>query len=122
MPIAARIIGDVAVATFFARADVPAECGGAAGFDRQHHTQLAETQMPGVRAAALLGAFARFDPDYHALAVDVGVFERDHFTGAQTRAIGDAQRGAVFGAWRGVDQTRDLFSRQHRAELLRSAR
>jgi len=51
MPIAARIISDVAVATFFARADVPAECGGAAGFDRRHCTQLAETQMSGMRAA-----------------------------------------------------------------------
>ena len=55
-------------------------------------------QMRGQHHVAVLAALALLDPDHHAGAVDVADLERDHFGGAQARAIGHAQRRPVLEA------------------------
>src|SRR5208337_2414400 len=67
---------------------------------RQHHI-------------AILAALALLDADQHALAVNVGDLERDHFRGAQTRSIGHAQGRFVFEPWCRIEQPRHLFRAEH---------
>src|SRR6185436_13618774 len=55
-------------------------------------------QMPGQHDVAILVPLALLDPDDHPGAVDVADLERDHFVGAQARAIGHAQRRPVLEA------------------------
>jgi hypothetical protein len=62
---------------------------------------------------AILAAFTLLDPDQHALAINVGNLERDHFLGAQTRSIGHAQSRLVFESWCGIEQARHLFRAEH---------
>jgi hypothetical protein len=55
------------------------------------------------RAARAVGhevPAALFDADHHAFAVDIADLERGHLGGAQTRAIGHAQRRLVSEPWR----------------------
>jgi len=73
---------------------------------RQHHVTV-------------LAAFALFDADDHALAVDVGDLERDHFSGAQAGAIGHAQRRLVLQPRCGIEQPRHFFDAQHHRQLAR---
>ena len=51
MAVAARVVGDPAVAAIFAALDVPAEGGRAALLDGRHHLELVEAHMPGIGAA-----------------------------------------------------------------------
>ena len=51
MPVAAGIVGDARVGAVLAALDMSAERGGAAGLDRRHDLQLAETHMAGVGLA-----------------------------------------------------------------------
>jgi hypothetical protein len=67
----------------------------------------------------VLAAFALLDADDHAFAVDVGDFERDHLGGAQTGAIGHAQRRLVLQPRRGIEQPRHLFDAEHHRQLAR---
>src|ERR1700692_4279966 len=48
-------------------------------------------QMRRKHHVAVLVALALFDPDHHALAVDVGYLQRDHLGHAQSGPIGHAQ-------------------------------
>ncbi|MET4221130.1 hypothetical protein ABIB00_006365 [Bradyrhizobium sp. LB14.3] len=60
----------------------------------------------GEHDVAVLAAFALLDAEDHALAVDVGDLERDHFGGAQAGAIGHAQRRLVLESGRSIEQPR----------------
>src|SRR5258708_143709 len=71
---------------------------------RQHH-------VPVFAALALL------DANDHALAVNVANLERDHLGGAQTRAIGHAQRRLVLEPRRCIEETRHLLRTQHDRQL-----
>jgi hypothetical protein len=62
---------------------------------RQHHV-------------AVFVALALFDPDHHALAVDVGYVQRDHLGNAQSGAISHTQCRLVFETRCGIEKTRDL--------------
>src|SRR6202022_4658639 len=70
-------------------------------------------QMRRQHDIAILAALALLDPDQHALAVNVGDLERDHFRGAQTRSIGHAQGRLVFEPWCCIEQARHLFRAEH---------
>ena len=48
MPIAAGIVGDADLAAILTGLDMAAEGCGAAGLDRRHHLELAETEMAGM--------------------------------------------------------------------------
>src|SRR5450755_4498740 len=74
-------------------------------------------QMRGQHDIAILAAFALLDPDHHALAVDVGYLERDHLSGAQTRAISHTQRRLVFEPRRCIQQPRHLLRTEHDRQL-----
>ena len=58
-------------------------------------------------------ALALFDPQRHALAVDVRHLQGHDLGDAQARAIGDAERGLVLQAGRGFEQEGHLFLAQH---------
>ena len=51
MAVAARVVGDAAVAAILAALDMPAERGRAAVLDGRHHLKLAEAHMPGIGSA-----------------------------------------------------------------------
>ncbi len=51
MAIAARVVGDTAVAAIFAALDMPAERGGAALLDRRHDLELTQAHMSGIGPA-----------------------------------------------------------------------
>ena len=74
-------------------------------------------QMRGEHHVAILATLALLDPDDHAGAVDVADLERDHLGGAQTRAIGHAQRRPVLEAGRGFQEARHLLRAQNDGQL-----
>ena len=51
MPVAARVVRNLAVRALLAARDMPAECRRAAALDRRHHLQLAEADMAGMGPA-----------------------------------------------------------------------
>ena len=51
MAVAARVVGDPAVAAVLAALDMAAEGGRAAALDGRHHLELAEAHMPGIGLA-----------------------------------------------------------------------
>ena len=51
MAVAARVVGDAAVAAILATLDMPAERGRAARLDRRHHLELTQAHMPGIGSA-----------------------------------------------------------------------
>src|SRR6266851_8699571 len=51
MPVAARVVGDPAVAAILTALDMTAEGSRAAALDRRHHLELAEAHMPGIGLA-----------------------------------------------------------------------
>src|SRR5260370_35073240 len=51
MTVAARVVGDPAVAAILTALDMAAEGGRAAVLDGRHHLELAEAHMPGVGSA-----------------------------------------------------------------------
>src|ERR1700737_3900690 len=63
---------------------------------RQHHV-------------AVLVALALFDPDHHALAVDVGYLQRNHFGHAQSGPIGHTQCHLVFEPRCRIEKTPDFL-------------
>ena len=48
VPVAAGVVGNLRIGTLLTARDVPAERRRAAGLDRRHHFELAETQMAGL--------------------------------------------------------------------------
>ena len=46
VPVAAAVVGDPPLAAVLAGLDVTAQCSGAAVFDRRHHLELLQAQMP----------------------------------------------------------------------------
>jgi hypothetical protein len=66
---------------------------------------------------AILPAFATFDPEQHALAIDVADLEGRDLGDAQARAISDRQRRLVLEAGRRVQQAGNLVGAQHRRQL-----
>src|SRR6266700_5737393 len=71
---------------------------------RQHHVTV-------------LVALALFDPDHHALAVDVGYLQCDHLGHAQSGAIGHTQCRLVFEPRCRIEKTRDFFRAQDDRQL-----
>ena len=67
---------------------------------------------------AVFPAFALFDPDDHALAVDRGGLEANGLGNPQTGRIADGQDHAVLKVVHGAQETRDLFLAQHDRKLL----
>jgi hypothetical protein len=65
----------------------------------------------------VLAAFALLDADDHALAVDIGDLERDHFGGAQAGAVGHAQRRLVLQSRRGIEQPRHFLDAENDRQL-----
>ena len=63
--------------------------------------------------------FAAFDPEQHALAVDVADLEGRDLGNAQAGAISDRQRRLVLEAGRRVQQTGNLVRAQHSRHLTR---
>lgn len=64
-------------------------------------------------------ALALFDAQGHALAVDIGNLERHDLGHAQSRAVGDAERGLVLQAGRCFEQASHLFLVQDHQRLAR---
>lgn len=62
-------------------------------------------------------ALALFDPDHHALAVDVGYLQRDHLGHAQSGPIGHTQCRLVFEPRRRIEKTRDFLRAQDHRQL-----
>src|SRR6201995_395117 len=73
---------------------------------RQHHV-------------AVLVALALFDPDHHALAVDVGYLQRNHFGHAQSGPIGHTQCHLVFEPRCRIEKTCDFFRTQDDRQFAR---
>jgi hypothetical protein len=73
---------------------------------RQHHITI---PLP----------FALFDPERHALTVDVGHLEVRDLGHPQARAVGDAERVLVLEARRGFEETRHLLLAQNDRRLAR---
>ncbi len=51
MPVAARVVRDLAVCAVLTARDMAAQCRGAAALNRRHHLQLAEADMAGIDPA-----------------------------------------------------------------------
>src|SRR5579863_8670568 len=66
---------------------------------------------------AIFVALALFDPDHHALAVDVGYLQRDHLGHAQPGAIGHTQCHLVFEPRCRIEKTRDFLRAQDDRQL-----
>ena len=58
-------------------------------------------------------------PDDHALAVDVGDFERDHLSGAQAGAVGYAERRLVLQSRGSIEQLHHFLGAEHHRQLAR---
>src|SRR5450631_2642822 len=74
-------------------------------------------QMRRKHHVAVLVTLALFDPDHHALAVDVGYLQRNHLGHAQSGPIGHTQCRLVFEPRCGIEKTRDFFRAQHDRQL-----
>jgi hypothetical protein len=66
---------------------------------------------------SVLVTFALFDPDHHALAVDVGYLQRNHLGHAQSGPIGHAQCRLVFELRRRIEKTGDFLRAQDHRQL-----
>src|SRR6266566_8106601 len=69
-------------------------------------------QMRRKHHVAVLVALALFDPDHHALAVDVGYLQRDHLGHTQSGPIGHTQCHLVFEPRCRIEKTCDFFRAQ----------
>ena len=78
-------------------------------------------QLLGQHDVALLAALAVFDPDDHAVAVDVGRLQRRHLRHPQARGIGGGQRDASLEARDGFEKAHDFVGAQHGRQLARLA-
>src|SRR5882757_2061000 len=74
-------------------------------------------QMRRKHHVAVLVALALFDPDHHALAVDVGYLQRDHLGHTQSGPIGHTQCRLVFEPRRRIEKTRDFLRAQDDRQL-----
>src|SRR6267154_79579 len=74
-------------------------------------------QMRRKHHVAVLFALALFDPDHHALAVDVGYLQRDHLGHTQSGPIGHTQCRFVFEPRRRIEKTCDFFRAQDHRQL-----
>ena len=78
-------------------------------------------QLLGQHDVALLAALAAFDPDDHAVAVDVGRLQADYLRHPQACGIGRGQRDPSLEARDGFEKAHDFVSAQHRRQLARLA-
>lgn len=118
--------------------DGPVELAGAQGFDGvqarkqpaaiEHLALGAGDAPPDAQAfeqhgrehgVAILVAFALFDAQGHALAVDVADLECNDFTGPQSGAVGEREGGLVLQVAGGSNQAADFLAAQHHGELVR---
>src|SRR5882672_12025798 len=76
-------------------------------------------QMRRKHHVAVLVALALFDPDHHALAVDVGYLQRDHLGHTQSGPIGHTQCRLVFEPRRRIEKTCDFLRAQDHRQLAR---
>src|SRR6266853_6702477 len=74
-------------------------------------------QMRRKHHVAVLVALALFDPDHHALAVDVGYLQRDHLGHTQSGPIGHTQCHLVFEPRRRIEKTCDFLRAQDHRQL-----
>src|SRR6266481_6074257 len=74
-------------------------------------------QMRREHHVAILVALALFDPDHHALAVDVGYLQRDYLGHAQSGAIGHTQCRLVFEPRCRIEKTCDFLRAQDHRQL-----
>src|SRR5882757_8392623 len=74
-------------------------------------------QMRRKHHVAVFVALALFDPDHHALAVDVGYLQRDHLGHAQSGSIGHTQCRLVFEPRRRIEKTCDFLRAQDHRQL-----
>jgi hypothetical protein len=68
---------------------------------------------------AVLAAFALLHPEHHAPGINVADLERDNLHGAQTSAIGNAERRLVLGPGCRLQQAQHLLGREHARQLAR---
>jgi hypothetical protein len=78
-------------------------------------------QDRGEHGVTILAAFALFDAQCHALAIDITYLECAHLAHTQTCAVGDRQRRLVFQVARCGKQTCYLFATQHHRQFVRNA-
>ena len=69
----------------------------------------------------LLAALAAFDPDDHAVTVDIGRLQTDDLRHPQACGISGGQRDASFGTRDGFEKADDLVGAQHGRQLARLA-
>src|SRR6195256_4179120 len=74
-------------------------------------------QMRRKHHVSVLVTFALFDPDHHALAVDVGYLQRNHLGHAQSGPIGHAQCRLVFEPRCRIEKTCDFLRAQDHRQL-----
>src|SRR3984957_14596635 len=74
-------------------------------------------QMRRKHHVAVFVALALFDPDHHALAVDVGYLQRNHLGHSQSGPIGHTQCHLVFEPRRRIEKTRDFLRAQDHRQL-----
>ena len=74
-------------------------------------------QTEGQHGVAVLGSFALFDADKHALGVDRGDLEGHRFAHPESGAVAGHQGGAVFETGNVVEELHDLLLAQHDRQL-----
>jgi hypothetical protein len=70
---------------------------------------------------SIFASLAAFDPQQHALGVDIADFERNDFGGAQPGAVCGAERRPILRPRCRLQQQHDLFGAQHRRQPARVA-
>src|SRR6202163_2011410 len=68
---------------------------------------------------AILAAFTLLHPEHHALGINIADLQRDHLHGAQTSAVGNAERRLMLRPGCGLQQAQHLFGREYARQLAR---
>src|SRR6202022_1698822 len=68
---------------------------------------------------AILADFALLHAEHHAGGINVADLQRDDLHGAQTGAVGNAERRLVLGPGCGLQEAQHLFGRKHAWQLAR---
>lgn len=75
-------------------------------------------QRLGQERVAVFVAFALFDSDGHALAVDIGDFQTNDFAQTQPGVVSGHEHDAVFGIWGGGEEVPDFLDTQDFGQTL----
>src|SRR5271167_659353 len=109
---------------------LPAVAGKQPGLTGRHPALLARNAPPFAQYLEKVGrendipillALALFDPDDHAVTVDVGELERYDLRGSQAGGISQAQERLVLDVYRRGEQPSDLFRAQNNGQAARLA-